>query len=152
MKSIALCGFVALAGCSKAQEYQRSKNVSEPRFQLNRLAKDAKVAYITNAQFPKGKAVTLPESAGAACCEGGNGGKCKPSMAWANDPVWKELDFQIDEPTFFRYSYESVDGQSFTATAVGDLDCDGTTITYTLTGTAKDGGPSTTLTEPTNSD
>src|SRR5438445_4054055 len=136
-----------VVGCSKAQEYKRKQQATEAKVLLNGIAKDAKAAYVETAQFPKGKTATLPESAGAACCEG-PGHKCSVSTAWASDPVWSALRFSIDEPTLFRYSYESTDGQSFTATAVGDLDCDGTTITYTVTGTAKDGNPSTTLVEP----
>lgn len=114
---------------------------------LNKIAKDAKTEYMANDAFPKGKAATLPENDSAGCC-GGPGGKCKVSSAWATDPIWSLLDFRIDEPSQFRYSYESADGQSFTATAVGDLDCDGKTITYTLTGSAKDGAPITTLVAP----
>jgi hypothetical protein len=63
--------------------------------------------------------------------------------------VWKALDFQVDEPTLFQYSYSaSPDGQSFIAKAVGDLDCDGTFITYELRGTAMNGNPTLTLTAP----
>jgi len=40
------------------------------------------------------------------------------------------------------------DGQSFVAKAVGDLDCDGTFITYELTGMVRNGSLSTTLIEP----
>ena len=69
-----------------------------------------------------------------------------PPADWS-DPVWQALDFQIDHPTLFQYSYAS-DGTSFNATAVGDLDCDGTFITYTLSGTAENGNVQVKLTEP----
>jgi hypothetical protein len=68
---------------------------------------------------------------------------------YASNPVWRELDFQISEPTLFQYSYRgSADGQSFVAKAIGDLDCDGVFITYELTGSVTNGTPSVTLTEP----
>lgn len=67
-----------------------------------------------------------------------------PIVAW-NDPVWRALGFAIDQPSQFQYAYRS-DGKTFTATAIGDLDCDGISVVYTLTGNA-DG--TTTLTEPT---
>jgi hypothetical protein len=68
---------------------------------------------------------------------------------FAADRVWAALDFQIDEPTLFQYSYSaSPDGQHFVAKAIGDLDCDGTFITYELAGSATNGAPSVTLTEP----
>ena len=140
---VMVCVMSVVAACSKVEEYRNKSKRTEAQVQLNKLAKDLKTAYIANAEFPKGKAATLPESTGAACCPD----KCKVSTAWASDPVWSALDFSIDEPTLFRYSYDS-DGKTFKATAVGDLDCDGTVITYTLTGTAKDGNPETRLEEP----
>jgi hypothetical protein len=63
------------------------------------------------------------------------------------DPAWSKLDFQIDEPSLFVYTYTGA-AQSFTATAAGDLDCDTIEITYTLTGTAVNGNPAVVLTEP----
>jgi hypothetical protein len=57
------------------------------------------------------------------------------------------MEFQIDEPFRYRYSYES-DGQTFTATAVGDPDCDGKPGTYTLTGSVDNGNPKVELKEP----
>ena len=137
-------------------DYTSKSKKSEAALQLNKLAKNLKVEYMTNAAFPKGKAATLPDTKKVepmgGCC-GETGGKCPVTDAWGKDSIWSVLDFQLDEPSLFRYSYESTDGQSFTATAVGDLDCDGTEITYTLTGTAKDGNVETNLVEPpANSD
>jgi hypothetical protein len=68
---------------------------------------------------------------------------------WVQNPVWHALDFEIDEPSLFRYSYES-DGKTFTAKAVGDLDCDGIEITYELNGKIDPAtrNPVITLTEP----
>jgi len=67
---------------------------------------------------------------------------------FAADPTWRQLDFQIDEPSLFVYSYSSAAATAFQATAIGDLDCDNTEITYTLDGTAVGGNPAVTLTEP----
>jgi len=123
--------------------YLDKSKKTEAALALNQLAKNAKAAYITSAEFPKGTAKQLPDP---PCCAQPDH-HCAVSTAWASDPVWKALDFQIDEPNLFQYSYQS-DGQHFTATAIGDLDCDGTSITYKLEGSAKDGQPSTELTEP----
>jgi hypothetical protein len=100
---------------------------------LNKLGKNLKVSYMTNETFPVGKAeLTPPED----CCKGPNH-KCPISeAAWSAD-VWKALEFSVDQEHMFRYSYES-DGKTATATAVGDLDCDGTSITYKL---EMSGGP-----------
>jgi hypothetical protein len=61
--------------------------------------------------------------------------------------VWTELDFEIGEETHYRYTYES-DGFTFTATAIGDLDCDGKVAIWTLAGSVVDGNPTVTLTAP----
>jgi hypothetical protein len=120
-------------------EYRDTGKVVEAKIQLKKIEKSAKVAFITNASFPKGAAATLPAK---PCCPD----KCEPAD-WSKDPVWTALDFQIDEGTRFQYHYES-DGQTFTATAIGDLDCDGVAITYKLTGKTVDGNPETSLEQP----
>jgi len=131
----------AVAACWEKAfgEYRDAGKSTEAKVQLNKIEKSAKVSFITNASFPKGAAATLPAK---PCCPD----KCPPAD-WAKDPVWSALDFQIEEATRFQYHYES-DGQTFTATAVGDLDCDGVAITYKLTGKTVDGHPETALEEP----
>ncbi len=121
---------------------KRSKN-TEASLQLNKLGKNAKRVYAETAAFPIGEVPLTPE---APCCGGPNNHCVTTSETWQH-PVWKALDFEIDEPTLFQYSYQS-DGKTFTAKAVGDLDCDGTTITYELHGTSEGGNPAVTLIEP----
>jgi hypothetical protein len=129
-------------------DYQNRARRTEAQIQLNKLGKEATVAYVENAKFPTETAPLTP--ANDCCAENFEGKrKCGPSAANWSTPAWRALDFEISEPHFFRYSYlPSPDGSSFTATAVGDLDCDGVTITYTLRGTAVNGTPKTELTEP----
>jgi len=140
----------AVRACLKKsfEDYGSKSKATEAALQLNKLGKNLKVAAVTNNAFPKGKAKTLPAAASGDTCCGGDKGKCAVSTEWANDPVWKELDFQIDEPSLYRYSYESTDGQTFTATAVGDTDCDGKLATYTLTGKIEGGAATTNLVKP----
>ena len=143
MAPVAVVGMLAAVAIPAFMDYMKKSKVTEAALQLNKLGKNAKVYYITNAEFPKGTAALTP----AASCCGGPRNHCVTTPAdWAS-PVWQALDFQIDEPSLFQYSYTG-DGATFTATAVGDLDCDGTMITYTLTGTADQGNPRMQLTEP----
>jgi Tfp pilus assembly protein PilE len=120
-------------------DYMHKSKASEASLELNKLGKNAKVYFITNSEFPKGTAAQLPKSSGGKGCCGSPNNKCAVSTEWASDPVWSQLDFQIDEPGNYRYTYTS-DGKSFLATAVGDLDCDGEEATYTLTGDADASG------------
>jgi hypothetical protein len=126
-------------------DYRGKAKATEAKLQLRKLEKQLKVYYIEKASFPKGQAGPMPAK---PCCEGPNG-KCpvEPASAWAANPVWKELDFQIDEPAIFQYSYAS-DGNTVTATAVGDPSCGGHPVTYKLEGKAEGGNPTFTTTDP----
>jgi hypothetical protein len=126
-------GDSAVAACMQKgmEDYTSKSKATEAGLLLNRLGKSAKRVFAETSAFPIGKAKTLP--AGDTCCKGEKG-KCPVTTDWTSDPVWKALEFSIDEPTLYRYSYESTDGKSFTATAVGDTDCDGQNATFTLTG------------------
>jgi hypothetical protein len=111
---------------------------------LTKIGKNAKRAYVEQGQFPRGAVGLTPAT---ACCQGPDHRCVSPASAWADNPLWQALDLQIDEPALFQYAFQS-DGGSFTAKAIGDLDCDGVPITYELVGSVVDGSPTVTLTEP----
>jgi hypothetical protein len=137
----------AVKACMKKSldDYRSKGKQSEAKLMLKRLEKQLKMTFVEKASFPTGQSKTLPDK---ACCEG-QGAKCPvvPAAEWAKDPIWGALEFHIDEPNLFQYSYSS-DGQTVHATAVGDLDCDTTMITYVLDGKVEGGNPTFTLTEP----
>ena len=113
-----------------------------------RSARARKRSSRETGKFPVGSAPLTPAT---DCCKG-EGGKCQPDpKAWTAGP-WAALEFSIDEPHLFRYSYESTDGTTFTATAVGDLDCSGKPQTFTLKGTVDAGNPKVELQEPTGTE
>ena len=139
----AMAGVVDSASPGATKQYLDKSKATEAKLGLNKISKAAKLYFIEIAKFPMGNAATLPAT---ACCSQPDH-KCAPSKDWATDPVWKQLDFTIDEPTRFQYAYQS-DGLTFTATAVGDLDCDGHAKTYTMKGSSSNGSPSAELVEP----
>lgn len=108
--------------------YKRKSQVAEAKMMLTMLGKHAETAYAEHGAFPVGKAGPAPAG---PCCDGPDQRCAVADDLWASDPVWSALGFYIGDPTRFTYSYES-DGKTATATAVGDLDCDGTSITYKL--------------------
>ena len=148
MMPAALVGMMAAVAIPAYVDYMKKGRQSEALLLLNRLGKSLKVAYITSSEFPKGTVGPTPSK---PCCE--TQGKCAPDpSAWAN-PVWQALEFQLDEPHMFRYSYTSADGKSFVAKAIGDLDCDGKEVEYVMTGTVDaQGNPSLTVVEPSPGD
>jgi len=111
--------------------------------ELATLAKAAKAAFLAKGAFPTGKVGPTPPT---ACCKGASY-KCAVTDAWSKEPIWQALGFHVDEPGAFQYAYES-DGATFTATAVGDLDCDDVMITYTMRGAGGGGEVKMDLQEP----
>jgi len=154
VRVIVLCFALALGlaagacGGGEFDDYRKRTRKSEAQIQLNKLGKAAIVEYNVNARFPT---ETAPLTPAADCCAENFEGKrkCGPTPANWSTPAWRALDFELSAPHFFRYSYTpSADGTSFTATAVGDLDCDGVAITYTLNGSVESGTPKLKLTDP----
>jgi hypothetical protein len=124
------------AGCSKADptagftDYMSKGKASEAELQLTRLGKLLKSNANDNGGLPVTKTGLTPA---AGCCAGPDHMCAADAAAW-QAPAWASLDFSIDEAHRFQYELES-SAAGFTARAVGDLDCDGTTVTYTLRGT-----------------
>ncbi len=83
-----------------------------------------------------------PPSAPASCCA--NGGKCWfPTSSW-DSWGWAPLHFGITEsPHYYGYTFLSSGTSTsavYTATAQGDLDCDGKTSTWEIRGSIDDEG------------
>lgn len=127
------------------------KKVKEAELQLNAIAKKAKVVFGETGKFPVGSSKVLPAGGdgklAGGCCGTANN-KCAVTKEWASDPVWKALEFSIDEESNYRYKYESTDGASFVATAAGDLDCDAQEAVYTLKGSVVNGNATVELVQP----
>lgn len=73
--------------------------------------------------------------------------KCAPDAKQWESGAWKELAFYVEEPHYFQYNFIG-GATSFVATAVGDLDCDGITVTWVLRGEVRDGEVVTELIAP----
>ncbi|MEO8846320.1 MAG: hypothetical protein ABI591_26880 [Kofleriaceae bacterium] len=138
MAPSAFVGVLAAVAVPAFMDYMKKAKKSEVSATLNRLGKRLKAYYIENATFPAGDAPLLPAK---ACC-GQPQNKCVPDpTAFESDKVWSALDFVLDEPTLYQYSYHS-DGKTAVVDAIGDLDCDGSAATYTLKASADGGNPS----------
>ena len=146
---VAIIGILAAVAIPAFMDYMKRSKKTEASLQLNKISKNAKRAYAETSSFPVGASTQLP----AAKCCGQPNNKCvvTPAATWVASAQWAALDFSVDEPNLFQYDYTGAAagaGQIFTAHAVGDLDCDGIFITYTLDGTSTDGNPAAIITEP----
>jgi hypothetical protein len=127
---------------SGVSAYKSKSMAIEAKLRLQMIAKNAQAAFQGDGAFPVG--TVGPTPAGPCCNEPGQ--QCE--VTGDVDPLWDSLGVFFDEPVRFSYRYES-DGKTATATAVGDLDCDGTSITYKLEMSVDaDGKVTTNLVEP----
>jgi prepilin-type N-terminal cleavage/methylation domain-containing protein len=142
---VAIIGILAAVAIPAFMDYMKKSKKTEASLQLNKIAKNSKVYYNTQAQFVQGTATALPAAwvAGSTCKV-----TTPETSAFVGDTTWAALDFQIDEPNLFQYAYASSALTAATAQAEGDLDCDGTSITYILSLTAPGGNAAATITEP----
>ncbi len=125
-----------------------------PRNYTGTAADDAGGSDVT--AFATGAAI--PHWSGGPCCATSLGAslpeKCPPNSAiWQDDQpteignggeTWEALQFGIEVPVFYAYGYNrgnpTVAGQTgtfvdgFTASAVGDLDCDGSRSQFAMFG------------------
>jgi prepilin-type N-terminal cleavage/methylation domain-containing protein len=143
---VAIIGILAAIAIPVFAGQMKKAKTSEAMLQLNAVGKGAKSYYQANTKFPQGSAAVLPGADGTACSAPGK--KFAVTQAWSTDPIWLDLDFHVDDPGYFSYHFDSTTSNVATALAVGDLDCDGTFITYTLELTTPSGTPAANLIVP----
>ena len=134
---VAILGILAATAIPAFMKYIRRSKTIEATMNVRKLY-DSSVSYFTSEhaardgsiighQFPASIAFS-PASPGVCC--GDTGQKCEPgkyAAQWLN-LSWQALNFGVDDPFYYSYQYDSAgtdDGASFTASASGDLNCDG---------------------------
>ncbi len=140
-------GVLAAIAIPSFMGYMHKAKRSEAQLSLDRLGRSIRARYIETAAFPDATAPLTPER---ACCEQPMG-KCPSNFADWTAPAWQDVDFAPFESGRFQYRYTSTAAR-FEAEAIGDLDCDGTMITYRLVVDAVDGNPHAQVTPPTTQD
>ena len=157
---VAIIGILAATAIPAFMKYIKKSKTAEARTFVKKIYDGARAYWMdpnyasatsftpTAAQFPSAdgalSAATVAPLAKAGCCAVGTGGteKCEPEAAlWDVNP-WTALHFSVDDPHYYAYGYDSTVGTagatdgsfSFTASAQGDLDCDGTKSTFQMYG------------------
>jgi hypothetical protein len=115
-------------------DYMKKSKRTEAPLQL-KIIKDKSGDYATpQPRYAPTSTASLAGADGGACSSSTGDGKfgiIAPS-AWFSDAAWSSLDFHIDEETQFTYHFNHISATQAAALAVGDLDCDGTFITYSM--------------------
>jgi prepilin-type N-terminal cleavage/methylation domain-containing protein len=141
---VAIVAVLAVVAIPKFLEWIKRGKSTEVGLQLNRIGKAALRLDLENGTFPTENGATLPAGGGAGnnCC-GGKGGmngvpgptvinKCTGDAAAFTDGAgWQRLEFSVDEAGYYQYTFTG-NATAPKATGQGDVDCDGTSATYTL--------------------
>ena len=159
---VAIIGILAAVAIPAFMDYIKKSKSSEASINLNKIGKALKVSFDADQSFPNvagALAPAGPATGGNNCCGGMGGTKTTPGTvvnnkcqadpdAFLADKGWAALEFSIDEASIYSYSYVGA-ATSFTATAVGDADCDTKLATFTMNGTTTTAGnPQTDIVPP----
>ena len=144
---VAIIGILAAVAIPAFLEYMKRAKTTEASLSLNKIGKAAKRVRGEIGTFPVATGAMLPHASGTCCGDSGGtsavNNKCTPvPNSFLADPAWGQLEFSVDEPSQYSYSYVPSTGDSFTSYASGDTDCDGVLATYTMLGTTTSAGNS----------
>ena len=146
---VAIIGILAAVAIPKFLDYMKKGKRSEAELNLNAINKAADSEYAENTTYPQAVQAATP---GVNCCTQA-GKKCAVVAAeWNGIAAWDALGFEMTQPFYFQYTYSSAVSNLFTATAIGNLDCDATSVTYTLNGDATSGSPTSNIVKPPRAD
>jgi type IV pilus assembly protein PilA len=160
---VAIIGILAAVAIPAFLDYMKRSKSSEASLNLNKIGKSSKRIFGEIGSFSATNGAKLPAGVaanGLDCC-GGKGGtattpgttvnnKCQADPdSFKTDPGWAALEFSMDEPSQYEYSYAG-GATAATAYALGDIDCDSTEATWTLQVTKTSAGnPQVNLIAPT---
>ena len=134
---VAIVGLLSAIAVPSFIKYMHRARTSEASQQLEKIYNAARI-YFIERQVPDSQAPTPA----VTCCAGGNSKGAVDAAQW-KVPTWEKLHFAIAESHYYRYEFVRTGvaaGSSFTARALGDLDCDGLYSTYEMGGAAQASG------------
>lgn len=141
---VAIIGILAAVAIPAFMKYIKKSKTSEARQFVKKIYDGARSYYMDRGvgkgigggtiapQFPV-EAATPTVPALGDCCAAGD--KCAPDATLWTDPSWVALQFSVDDPHYYSYTYATAaPATQFTARANGDLDCDGEYSTFEMYG------------------
>ena len=155
---VAIIGILAAVAIPAFMKYIKRSKTTEATTHVQKIYLGARTYWMDrntaegtiqadSAQFPTNDGTLAgpgigPTADTACCAAGGAVEKCAPEAAlWDVSAAWKALKFSMDDPHYYAYQYQvtnnaAAGGQDseFTASARGDLDCDGTFSRFSMYG------------------
>jgi len=153
---VAIVGILSVLAIYGVRKYVANAKTAEARNSLGQIAKDAAAA----AEREKGTSALVGFGSQSSLMRALCGDSTKVPTAppagqkyqsqasdWASGTAiagWPCLKFTMDEPQYYAYQYSagtntSAQSGGFSATAQGDLNGDGNTSQFTVTGSAQSG-------------
>ena len=146
---VAIIGILAAVAIPAFMKYIKKSKTTEAREFTKKIYDGARSYYMDPGvkqgsfapippQFPGSTAGLYGPEPLATCCGAGSIDKCEPdSSAWT-DAEWVALQFSVDDPHYYIYTFdvplELGNGANFTSRANGDLDCNSTFSTFEMYG------------------
>jgi hypothetical protein len=115
--------------------WKRFRGSPEAVFELEAIGELLSKTYARDHKFPVGRVGPTPAR---SCC--GKTGYCALDASDWDTGLWHDVGYKPKLPPLYQFSYES-DGSSMSITAVGDMDCDKTLVTYKIEGSIEKGVP-----------
>jgi prepilin-type N-terminal cleavage/methylation domain-containing protein len=135
---VAIIGILAAIAIPAFSRYVKKSRTVEASGHINKLWSGSVAYYEADHASslgvlqPKGFPASSGTAFEATCC-GQAGDKCPGSPTLYDTATWVALNFNIPDPHNFRPAYASAGSAAtatFTGSAYGDLDCDGTFSTF----------------------
>jgi type IV pilus assembly protein PilA len=135
-------GIFAVLSIYSVRKYVAAAKMTEARTSLGEIARDATVTYAKNGELCKSASHSVPVTVPHAA-------KYQTTASeWDEDRLSNAgfacLGFTLGTPQYYAYDYKArgkkAPGDEFRATAEGDLDGDGESSLFTLTGKIDDQG------------
>ncbi|MEZ4402541.1 MAG: prepilin-type N-terminal cleavage/methylation domain-containing protein [Kofleriaceae bacterium] len=147
---VAIIGILAAVAIPQFLDYMKRSKSGEAYLNLAAIEKANIRGFHENSGYVTTSAADSPA---VGCCTQNVGAahKCAVVAADWTAPAWVDLDFEMVKPFYYQYSYTG-GVTTYTATATGDLDCDGVSVTYQLQGTTSAGSPTAQIVRPANRD
>jgi prepilin-type N-terminal cleavage/methylation domain-containing protein len=129
---VAIIGILAAVAIPAFMDYMKKSKRTEAPLQLKVIAMKV-MDYVTPQPFyPPSSTNSFAGADGGACSQSNGRFAIMDATSWFADPAWGKMEFHIDEPTYFTYHFTKTSPMAAYATAVGDLNCDGVTFSYSL--------------------